>query len=110
MSVTKDSLAEMLKHQNPKYVEAVIGRALIVILENQTKDEQSAAETIEDNGIGFTGSDARTGTITAKYYQKHNKLEPWMVEKWVKIGKSGYPRICKYHKQLNVRAKQNEVR
>jgi hypothetical protein len=100
--VTKDSLQSML--DNPRIRTHVVGRALVVLFENQTKDEQVMATTNKDNGVGFTGSDAFSGTLTAKYYMKHGILLDWQVEKWTKAGKNGYARLCKYWRQLDTRA------
>ncbi len=99
--VTRESIAAMLNNDNPAYVQAVIGRALVALLKNQTATEQATASTNEDNGIGFTGADAKGGTLTAKYYIKHKRLLDWQVDKWLKLGSNGYPRLAKYHKQLN---------
>ncbi len=52
--------------------------------------------TREVNGIGFTGCDARSGSITAKYYLKYNTLQDWQLERWLEKN-----RICRYHRQLN---------
>jgi len=104
-TVTRESLTTMLNNPNPKYVEAVIGRALVALLNNQTADEQAMATTNKDNGIGFTGADAFGGTLTAKYYIKHKSLLDWQVEKWLRVGSNGFPRLAKYHKQLNAVAK-----
>lgn len=104
-TVTRESITAMLNNPNPKYVEAVIGRALVALLNNQTADEQAMATTNEDNGIGFTGGDAYGGTLTAKYYIKHKSLLDWQVEKWLKVGANGFPRLAKYHAQLNAVAK-----
>lgn len=105
--VTRESLAAMLANENPAYVQMVIGRALCRLLERQTQSEQSHNTTDEDNGIGFAGADARSGSLTAKYFMKHKKLEDWQVARWVKIGANGFPRLCKYHKQLNEIATQS---
>jgi len=104
-TVTRDSIKEMLENSNPAYVQAVIGRALVVLFKNQTADEQESNTTNKDNGIGFTGADAFGGSLTAKFYIKHKRLEQWMVDKWLKAGKNGYPRLAKYHAQLNKAAK-----
>ena len=53
------------------------------------------------NGIGFTGADAHSGCLTAKYFIKHGTLADWQVERWTKLSKSGFSRLTKYHKQLN---------
>jgi hypothetical protein len=99
--VTRDSLAKMLSNPNRKYVEAVIGRALLSLLDRQTEDEKRAADTRVWNAVGFSGADARSGTLTAKFYAKHGCLLDWQVNKWTKPASNGYPRLCKYHKQLN---------
>ncbi len=100
-TVTRETLTEMLSNTNPAYVQTVIGRALIVLLKNQTADEQALNQTNEDNGIGFTGADARAGSLTAKYWIKHQRLEDWMVDNWKRVGTKGYSRLAKYHRQLN---------
>lgn len=107
--VTKDSLKEMLSKNNPEYVQKVIGRGLLVIYNNQTEDEKSDAATKENNGTGFTGVDAKSGTLTALFYRKHKRLESWMIVKWLKKDKKGYPRLCKYHRQLNIAAELKAV-
>ena len=99
--VTRDSLRKMLENPNRKYVETVVGRALVALLKRQTADEQAAADTRIINGIGFTGADAYGGTLTAKSYSKRKTLVDWQLEKWTKPAKNGYPRLCKYAKQLN---------
>ena len=102
--VTRKTLQAMLDNNNPEYVAAVIGRALVVLFNNQTRDEKSMNTTNQDNGIGFTGADAHSGSITAKYYIKHKTLMDWQVERWTKPAASGYARLAKYHKQLNAAA------
>ena len=92
--VTRDSIARMLDNPNRKYVEAVIGRALLALLDRQTADEKAAADTRVWNAVG-------SGTLTAKFYAKHGCLLDWQVNKWTKKASNGYPRLAKYHKQLN---------
>ena len=104
-TVTRASLQAMLDNPNDKYVVQVIGRALVVLFKNQTRDEQAMNSTNKDNGIGFTGADAKSGSITAKYFIKHNTLLDWQVERWTKRASNGYARLAKYHKQLNEAAK-----
>jgi len=78
-----------------------IGRALVAIYRNQLPQEQASKATIFRNGIGFTGSDARIGTLAAKYYMEHDTLEPWQIKIWIGLNKKGLPRITKYSEQLN---------
>lgn len=100
--VTKDWLASKIK-ENPS---RVIGRALLAIYKNQTSSEQQTSSTKIHNGIGFSKPDARVGTIGARMYQAHAKLQDWVVDVWSKPAKDGYPRICKYVGQLNEIAKE----
>jgi hypothetical protein len=99
--VTRDSLKEMLATAPLERQVHIIGRALVALLQYQTANEQRCNSTDEDNGVGFTGADARSGTLTAKSYLKHKSLQEWQAARWLKSGSNGYPRICKYHKQLN---------
>jgi len=100
--VTRDSLQHMLENQNSAYVQAVVGRALVALFNRQTEDEQGENSTKEHNGRGFTGTDARSGSMTAKFFLKHKRLEDWQVEKWTRKSETtGYSRLVKYHSQLN---------
>lgn len=107
--VTRDSLQAMLNNKNPAYVMAVIGRALVRIYERQTEDEKRSDSTRVHNNIGFAGCDAESGSKTAKYYIKHNRLEQWMIDRWLKRSdKTGYSRLTKYHRQLNEIAQEGK--
>jgi hypothetical protein len=99
--VTRDTLAQMLRNENRAYVEKVVGRALVALLQRQTKDEQATNDTRVWNSVGFSGADAKSGTLTAKSFLKRNALEDWQIQKWTKPSKNGYPRLCKYAAQLN---------
>lgn len=99
--VTRDSMQAMLDSDNPAFVDAVIGKALVGIFKRQTDAEQNANDTNEANNVGFTGTDGRSGSLTAKYYLKHKTFLDWQRGMWLKKGKSGFARIAKYHRQLN---------
>ena len=49
-------------------------RGLLVIYNNQTRDEQNILANSHANGIGFTSADARFMTLMAQYYIKHKKF------------------------------------
>lgn len=103
--VSRDSLCMLLER---KPVETV-GRALVAIFKiGQTDAERSSNTTNVDNGIGFSGADARSGSITAKYFIKHGTLQDWQVEQWTKPTKNGFPKLCKYVKQLNAIAERKQ--
>ena len=99
--VTRDTIATMLRNPNRKYVETVVGRALVALLQRQTRSEQNANDTQEHNGVGFSGCDGRSGTLTAKSFVKNGGLLDWQIKRWTKPAKNGYPRLPKYAKQLN---------
>ena len=96
--VTRESLLKILASEKQKLV---IGRALVALFNRQIPSEQSNNTTTHHNGIGFTPSDARSGTITAKYFLKHKALLDWQAEKWMTPSATGFPRIVKYVRQLN---------
>lgn len=101
--VTRDTLVQMLNDENKRV--HVIGRALTAIFRRQTEDEKRANTTKVHNKIGFSGPDARTGSLSAKYYIGHNTLQDWQVRIWMKEV-HGFPRICKYWKQLDQIARE----
>jgi len=110
--VTRESLELLLASTDRNKVIQVVGRALVVINNNQTKVEQDAVQTLEHNGIGFTSGDAKGGTLTAKYFKRHNTLLDWQLEKWLRVTATG-TRLGKYHAQLNkeaIRLKEERMR
>jgi hypothetical protein len=84
----------------------IVGRALTALFARQTQAEQANLTTQVDNGIGFTGGDAIGGSLTAKSYIARQALAAWQVEKWTRTASNGFPRICKYHKQLDEIARE----
>lgn len=99
--VTRDSLQAMLDNPNQEYVIKVVGRALVALLKRQTEEEQNMNTTNLHNGIGFTGADAKAGSLTAKSFIKHQTLQDWQVAQWTRPAKNGYSRLTKYAAQLN---------
>ena len=90
--ITKAALVEFLRKMlttNEVWATA----ALMRIYDNQTDSEKNAEETIVDNGIGFTGGDARILTSFAEWYKSHGWLSPKQM-KWV------YAKLGKYAGQL----------
>ncbi len=108
--VTRATLIDLLRDEAKR--PHVIGRALVVLFNNQTRTEQAANLTQLHNDIGFSGADARSGSITAKYYIKNKTLLQWQVDRWMRDFR-GFPRICKYWKQLDraaqARVERNQV-
>ena len=102
--VTKQSLTKMLADANEQKRAQIIGRALVVLFNNQTAAEQSANTTNNNNNIGFTGADARSGSLSAKSFLRNKTLADWQVAMWMKPNKNGTIRIAKYHAQLDAAA------
>jgi len=99
--VTRESVMQALSNPNPAYVIAYVGRALVVLLDRQTREESATNTTREHNMRGFTGADARSGCIGAKYYIKHKTLQEWQIEQWTRPNKNEVPRLAKYWRQLD---------
>lgn len=102
--VTKESLVAMLAAADVQKKALIVGRALVVLFNNQTAVEQSNNVTQNLNNIGFTGADARSGCLAAKSFLKNKTLQDWQVAMWLKPNKNGTPRIAKYHAQLDAAA------
>jgi hypothetical protein len=104
-SVTKQFIAQYFATHDEAHNAQFIGRALVVLFNNQTEAEKRVNNVTVDNGIGFTGADGHSGSITAKYFLKHGTLLDWQVECWMKGNKKGVARIAKYWKQLDAAAR-----
>lgn len=70
---TKAELVQGLKSQIARNNNQAV-KALLTIYRNQTYEEQTVQETIEDNGIGFNGTDAEFCSSLAENYLKFHKL------------------------------------
>lgn len=79
--------------------DKAIARALVVLKNNQTADEQIAETTRHHNGMGFRPAHAKVGTSMAKFYEKNGYLTPKQIAYWRKEGKQGM-RISIYWRQL----------
>lgn len=107
--VTRDSLRDMLCNPNPRYVEAVIGKALLALHQRQTGEERMRLRTLDHNEIGFGKPDASIGSRCAQHYKRHHRLAPWMIQNWLIKNAQGYPRLCKYCKQLDSIARYRQA-
>ena len=85
-----------------------VGRALVHLLNRQTKEEAIDNTTRVFNNRGFAPADAKRGCISAKYYIKHKKLEDWQLKIWREVNKNGIPRIAKYWSQLAEEAQKRQ--
>ena len=104
--ITREWFREYLATHTPEQNGHMIGRALVALHKRQTWAEQATGTTRNLNGVGFASCDARSGSLTAKSYMARGRLVKWQIEKWTRLGVGGFPRIAKYHKQLNEIAKE----
>ena len=79
--------------------QAII-RALLVLHERQTSDEQVGDTTRHLNGRGFRPCHARMGSSMAKFYQRNGYLSPKQIAYWRMKDKKGGMRIAIYWRQL----------
>lgn len=70
---TKAELVQGLKNQIARNNNQAV-KALLTIYRNQTYEEQTVQETIEDNGIGFNGTDAEFCSSLAENYLRFHRL------------------------------------
>jgi hypothetical protein len=99
MKLTRDTVVQLVTRGDEVAMHAV-GRALVHLLNRQTREESRDNTTRNLNDVGFTPADARFGSIHAKYFIKHRMLNDWQVAYWVKPNAKGVPRIAKYWRQL----------
>ena len=69
----KAELVQGLKSQIARNNNQAV-KALLTIYRNQTYEEQTVQETIEDNGIGFNGTDAEFCSSLAENYLRFHRL------------------------------------
>ena len=74
-SMTKKELIAALKERLATDGRWAL-RALTVVYRNQTAYEQATQQTIEHNGIGFSGPDAEILSSFAQQYQRRGTLSP----------------------------------
>lgn len=79
--------------------DKAVARALVVLKNRQTADEQVQKDSKYRNGQGFRPAHARMGTSMAEFYEKHGYLSEKQIAYWRKEGKQGM-RISIYWKQL----------
>lgn len=107
--VTRKSLCEMIEDATPERRAKIVGRACVVLFKRQTEAEKADNDAKVVNLRGFCAQDARSGSITAKYFLKHKHLEDWQVQKWIKPDARGIPRIVKYWRQLDEEAHEKQA-
>ena len=99
MNLTGSDIVALLRNN-----DKAIARALIVLKNRQTEDEQASETTRHLNGRGFRPCHARMGVSMAKFYERNGYLSPKQLAYWRKEGKEGM-RIAIYWRQLLEAAK-----
>lgn len=95
MDVTVNSIKTLLATN-----DRAIGRALVVLKNRQTLDEQATEHTRHRNGRGFRPAHAFMGCRMAVFFEKKGYLSPKQVNYWRKPMKCGNTRIEIYARQL----------
>lgn len=85
--------------------DKAIGRALVVLFNNQTADEQAVENVRHRNGEGFRPCHAKMGTSMAKFFLRNGYLSPKQLAYWRVEQKQGM-RISIYWRQLLAAAHQ----
>lgn len=105
--VSKFWMTEYIKKRPKNLARQMVGRALWRLWRRQTQDEQASQRTTHSNNRGFSSADAFYGGIVAKYYAQHGTITEKMFGDWVAPrGRYGFPKVCKYSRQLNEIAKE----
>jgi len=94
--MTKEEIVNLL-NTNPKACE----RALVVLFNRQTTDEQNTEDTLHHNNQGFCSYDAKAGTYFAKLVLRGLKLNEKALAWCRHTNSKGVHRLAKYHRQLN---------
>jgi hypothetical protein len=93
----KARILHLLKTNNE-----MVKRSLLVIYGRQTAEEQNCKDTIETNGVGFSGSDAGILTSIAQWYLERGYMSPKQLDIVRK-------KMLKYTRQLVEIANQKGV-
>jgi hypothetical protein len=103
--ITKEYIVELLKTN-----DKAVARALLVLNDRQTQDEQVQETTRYQNGRGFRPCHARMGTSMAQFYKKHDRLSEKQIHYWRQVMRDGKMRIEIYAGQLLDQAKTNQLK
>jgi hypothetical protein len=95
MTITADAIVNLLATN-----DRAVGRALIVLRNRQTADEQVSESTKHHNNRGFRPCHARMGTSMANFFERAGYLTPKQVAYWRTKEKTGKMRIAIYWRQL----------
>ena len=94
-NLTREGIVELLKTS-----DRAVARALVVLNERQTADEQAQEETKYRNGRGFRPCHSRMGSSMAKFYAARGFLTSKQTNYWRMKDRKGKMRIEIYSGQL----------
>lgn len=100
---TREWMSDFISTQPKTKVGKFVGLVLEELFARQTEAEKASDTTQENNTIGFTAFDARSGSQDAKAFAKYGTLSGFRVNRWTRKNR-GVSRICKYHGQINQKA------
>ena len=103
MTLDKKSIVTLLQTN-----DKAVARALVVLTDRQTPQEQANQTTVVANGEGFRPCHARMGTSMAEFYRKRGFLSKNQISYWRKPMKDGKMRIEIYANQLLAVAKHKQ--
>lgn len=104
MNLTGSDIVNLLRTN-----DKAVARALVVLKDRQTEDEQRSESTRHLNGRGFRPCHARMGVSMAKFYERNGYLSPKQLAYWRKPTKEGF-RLAIYWRQLLEAAKEKAAR
>ena len=104
MELTRESIQTLLANS-----DRAIGRALVVLYNNQTADEQVSETVRHWNGKGFKGIHGKIGTSMAKFFIRNGYLSPKQIAYWRVTDRKGTMRIGCYWRQLIEAAKERKA-
>jgi hypothetical protein len=93
--MNKQTIIELLRTR-----DLAVARALLVLNDRQTIDEQASENTKYANGRGFRPCHARMGTSMATFFKRNGYLSPKQIAYWRKPMKGGKMRLEIYAGQL----------
>lgn len=93
--ISKETILSLLQTN-----DRAVGRALLVLNERQTNDEQRSQVTRYLNGRGFRPCHARMGTAMAEFFGKRGYLTEKQVAYWRRTDRAGNMRLGIYWRQL----------
>lgn len=103
MELSKETIVKLLATN-----DKAIARALVVLNNNQTADEQASGNVRHLNGKGFRPCHARMGTSMAQFYQRTGFLSAKQIAYWRKEDAKGNMKIAIYWRQLIEAAEQKQ--